>query len=226
VTGGGTGLTIAADRHQQRHHDPTLGDDDEDDTTTYGPVVVAYRQQFAIDDDLVNAEQLQATLVDGVLTIMLPKKEAAQPIPVPVIEGEAVIDGTDGTAGDLRITFDIPGVKADELQVVVHHGMLTITMVRAQKRGGHNHDSFAHRVQRRTMMLDRHRTDLTASKAYLSHGVLTFTAPHKTSVAAKTVPLNATTTLMAAAVEQKPTKVLVETVSEEDAGAAVAMNMM
>jgi HSP20 family protein len=178
VGDGGSSLSITADR------------------PTANGTVVAYRQRFTVDEDMVDTEKLQATLADGVLTVLLPKKEAAKPIEVPVIEGEPAAL----TAEDLRITFDVPGIKAAELKVVVHNGLLTIT---GQRQRG---DTYS-RVQR-TMMVDRHRTDLTQPKAYLAHGVLTFTAPHKEEVATKMITLDAG----AAAQPPQEQKVLVETV--------------
>jgi HSP20 family protein len=195
VEGGGV-LCISADR-----------------PPTANGTIVAYRQRFAVDEDTVDAAKLEATLEDGVLTLTLPKMEAAKPIEVAVVEGEAAAS----TAEDLRITFDVPGIKAADLKVVVHNGLVTITGER--KKG----NTFA-RVQR-TMMLDRHRTDLTQPRAYLAHGVLTFTAPHKEPEVAKTIQLDA------AAAQQPPQQqnvlvesaqkqnVLVENVPEEEATA-------
>jgi HSP20 family protein len=167
------------------------------DRPTANGSVVAYRQRFTFDEDSVNAEKIKATLTDGVLTLVLPKKEEAKPIEVPVQEGEAVGSPKE----DLRITFDVPGVKAADIKVVVQNGILTIKGER--KKGS----SFS-RINR-SVMLDRHRTDLTKPTAYLADGVLTFTAPHKELAAAKTIELNAM-------VEQPQPSVLVETVTDED----------
>jgi HSP20 family protein len=183
------------------------------DRPTANGTIVAYRQRFAVDEDTVDADKVKVTLAEGVLTLTLPKNEAAKPVEVAVMEGEAAVS----TKEDLRITFDVPGIKAADLKVLVHNGVLTITGER--KKG----NTYA-RVQR-TMMLDRHRTDLTQPRAYLAHGVLTFTAPHKEPEVAKTIQLDA------AAAQQPPQQqtvlvenaqkqnVLVENVSEEEATA-------
>jgi HSP20 family molecular chaperone IbpA len=181
------------------------------DRSTPNGTIVAYRQRFAVDEDTVDAAGLKVNLADGVLTLTLPKIEAAKPIIVAVMEGEAAVS----TEEDLRITFDVPGIKAADLKVVVHNGVLTITGER--KKG----NTFAH-VQR-TMMLDRHRTDLTQPRAYLAHGVLTFTASHKEPAVAKTIqhdapaaqdPPQQMNVLVESAQKQN---VLVETVPEEKA---------
>ena len=139
---------------------------------------------------------LKASLSDGVLSVQVPKKEEAKPIDVPVMEGEA----TASTAEDLRLTFDVPGVKATDLKVVVHNGVLS---VQGERKKGNSYS----RVQR-TMTLDRHRTDLTQLKAYLADGVLTFTAPQKTQVPAKQIKLDG---------EDKPKQnVVVESVAEQE----------
>jgi HSP20 family protein len=149
------------------------------DRPTANGSVVAYRSRFAVDENTVDAGEVKASLADGVLTLTLPKKEEAKPIELPVMGGEAA--GT--TEEDLRITFDVPGFKAADIKVVVHNGMLTI-------KGEHKKGNSISRIQR-TIMLDRHCSDLTQSKAYLAHGVLTFTAPHTEQGVTKTVQLNA-----------------------------------
>jgi HSP20 family molecular chaperone IbpA len=181
------------------------------DRSTPSGTIVAYRQRFAVDEDTVDAAGLKVTLADGVLTLTLPKMEAAKPIEVAVMEGEAAVS----TEEDLRITFDVPGIKAADLKVVVHNGVLAITGER--KKG----NTFA-RVQR-TMMIDRHRTDLTQPHAYLAHGVLTFTAPHKEPAVAKTIQLDAAAALQPPLQQNvlvesaQKQNVLVENVPEEEA---------
>jgi HSP20 family protein len=151
------------------------------DRPTANGSVVAYRQSYAVDENTVDVGEVKASLADGVLTLTLPKKEEAKPIEVPVME-RAAAPGT--TAEDLRITFDVPGFNAADIKVVVHNGMLTI-------KGEHKKGNSISRIQR-TIMLDRHSSDLAQSKAYLAHGVMTFTAPHTEQGVTKTVQLNAT----------------------------------
>lgn len=166
------------------------------DRPTANGSIVAYRQRFALDEDTVDADNLKASLSDGVLSVQVPKKEEAKPIEVPVIEGEP----TTSTAEDLRLTFDVPGVKAADLTAVVHNGVFSI---KGERKKGNSYS----RVQR-TMTLDRHRTDLTQLKAHLAHGVLTLTAPQKEQVPAKQIKLHG---------EDKPKhNVLVETVPETE----------
>jgi HSP20 family molecular chaperone IbpA len=160
--------------------------------------------QFTLTMDLpgVKSDMLTVQVADGLLTVSADRPTAsgsvvayrqsyavdentvdveAKPIEVPVME-RAAAPGT--TAEDLRITFDVPGFNAADIKVVVHNGMLTI-------KGEHKKGNSISRIQR-TIMLDRHSSDLAQSKAYLAHGVMTFTAPHTEQGVTKTVQLNAT----------------------------------
>merc|ERR1712054_647982 len=92
-------------------------------------VVSQYLQEFELDNKTADTKHVQATLKDGVLTIMVPKrhiKESPQPSCF-----EVKVESTDAPVEDIekdesiRLTFDFPGVKVADMKVSIDDGRLT-----------------------------------------------------------------------------------------------------
>merc|ERR1712176_372218 len=78
-------------------------------------VVSRYLQEFELDNKTADTQRVQAALIDGVLTVMVPKKhtkEIPQPscFDVKVESTEAPVED-DEKDESIRLSFDLPGVK-------------------------------------------------------------------------------------------------------------------
>jgi HSP20 family protein len=116
-----------------------------------------------------DSSTLSARLTNGVLTIVLPKKEAPQPMVIPVFAGDLDEETQDNR--DLRFNLDIPGVKSSDLNVKFHKG--TLSLRGRRKKGMCTSGVF------RSFTVDQKVVDTDKFKAYLVDGVLTVTAPRK-----------------------------------------------
>ena len=126
-------------------------------------------RRFAFDDQSVDSSTLSARLTNGVLTIVLPKKEAPQPMVIPVFNGDLDEETQDNR--DLRFNLDIPGVKSSDLNVKFQKG--TLSLRGRRKKGMCTSGVF------RSFTVDQKVVDTDKFKAYLVDGVLTVTAPRK-----------------------------------------------
>merc|ERR1712178_287945 len=87
-------------------------------------VVSQYLQEFELDNKAADTKHVQATLKDGVLTIMVPKRHIKE-IPQPSCF-EVKVESTDALVKDdsIRLTFDLPGVKVADMKVSIDVGSL------------------------------------------------------------------------------------------------------
>jgi HSP20 family molecular chaperone IbpA len=177
-----------------------------------GKVAVYYSQQFSVNERKIDTFQARAALIDGVLTVSLPKKDAPEPFSVPV-QVEEPPESVDETK-QVRFSLDMPGVKAANIEVTFKDDELIIS---GERRRG----SATSKI-RRVCDVDSRLVDASSFQAFLQYGVLTLLATRKEPDTAKTVmtiPI-ATTDDDQPAIESAPAKteedVRVETVKEEE----------
>jgi len=138
-----------------------------------------FSMRYGIDTDMVDGDNVGATLEDGVLTVTLPKKPVPEPQEVKVVaedppatmgeEKEGKDKNETPVAQGLRLELDVPGVKLANLQV--QYVPKDSTLVVQGKRGD--------RKFRRAFVLKNcgRDFDLVQLKGFLMDGVLTVVAP-------------------------------------------------
>merc|ERR1711915_211046 len=134
-----------------------------------------------------DTKHVQATLKDGVLTIMVPKrhtKESPQPS-----RFEVKVESTDAPVEDIekdesiRLTFDFPGVKVADVKVFIDDGKLILDAERKRMEG--SPIKF-----HRTMNLDCRVVDTDRVQAFLADGVLTLILCRKEAEPLQTIPIS------------------------------------
>ena len=197
------------------------------------------KQQFVINERKVDTDKLQANLVDGVLTITLPKKEETKPTAITVAaQGppEEQINtnenNKDTDTGVWQFTYDLPGVKAQDIQLEVHEDTLTLHATRHHHRNGGTSAT----TMDRKFSVDPTRVDTESMQGYLADGVLTLRGTRRpesaqTKVVVVPVSCGNTTTVSSTQIDASSQKqiddssgenleqddmVLVETVQADD----------
>ena len=180
-----------------------------------------FHRQFAFDESSIDSTKVAAHLVNGVLSIVVPKKEPekpAEPMELKIQPGYAPQEVEDKDKDNTLIwTMDMPGVKLDDVRVVFHEGLLAVQGER--RRGELTVSKF-----RRSFGVDAKKVDTSKLQAFLADGVLTVIAPKRVPVPPKTIPINATARALENSPEKTPSTadgdfVNVETISEEEASA-------
>lgn len=150
-------------------------------------VMATYQQHFALDSSVADASKLSAELIDGVLTITLPKKPKPDPIKVQVVSADAP-DIPEDASKEFRYTFDLPGVKASDVRLEFQDDTLHLQAER--KKGGYTTN-----VER--MFTVARSVDMGRARAYLMDGIFTLVAPrmealkpetHKITLGENTAP--------------------------------------
>merc|ERR1712176_1508956 len=144
-------------------------------------VVSRYLQEFELDNKTADTQRVQAALIDGVLTVMVPKKhtkEIPQPscFDVKVESTEAPVED-DEKDESIRLSFDLPGVKMTDMKV-------SILDAERKKR-----DSSPIKIHR-TMILDSRMVDTGRVQAFLAHGVLTLILGRKEAEPLQTIAIS------------------------------------
>ena len=178
-----------------------------------------FHRQFAFDEGNVDSTNISANLVDGVLSIEVPKKEPArpaEPVELTIQAGYAPQEDEDKHK-TLIWTTDMPGVKVEGVKVVFRHeGLLAVQGER--RRGELTVSKF-----RRSFEVDPKILDTTKLQAFLADGVLTVIAPKREPVPPKSIAINATAQVPEETEQKKLLQdedfVNVETISEEEASA-------
>lgn len=163
-------------------------------------------QHFLLKDHLIDQEAVKANLADGVLTITVPKKANATPVIIRVVAGSPPESTED--AKEVRLTLDLPGVKASDLKLELHPGSISLHAER--KVGG------------RVTAIDKHfavdqtRVDFSAFNAFMEDGILTITGYRKDAPEPIAIPVSDASTPPTTAIESaKGEEVVVETVPDE-----------
>jgi HSP20 family molecular chaperone IbpA len=148
-------------------------------------VVSKFSQKFLIDktDDLSN---IDARLIDGVLTVTIPKKEApAEPKVEPLVVSIAAAEPPAQGASEDNIfwSMDVPGLKLSGLSLKYHQGSITIHGERKSRDGS---VSEIHRV----FSLNHKLVDTSVLEAFLMDGVLTIKARRRAVPPPKTIPVS------------------------------------
>lgn len=128
--------------------------------------VCKFHRKFSLDKKSVKPEGIKANLVDGVLTVTIPKAPAPKKLEVTPLASAAPAEAE----GNIFFRVDLPGVKMEDLQVQVTGDELFIS---AERKKGSVTSVFKQYFN----VDDKIDTDKLA--AYLSDGVLTLTAPMK-----------------------------------------------
>jgi HSP20 family molecular chaperone IbpA len=138
-------------------------------------------RRFTIRTDNIDKTKITSTLVDGVLTVTLPKikininnrgetiddsMSAPAPTSITIVEGEPCVleDG-------YNVTVDVPGVKVDNIKLELDASKETL-LLHADRRG---HNGTKSRVTKQKFLLGDD-LDTASVYAYLVDGVLTITA--------------------------------------------------
>lgn len=91
------------------------------------------------------------------------------------------------SVSNIRLTMDLPGVRAKDVEVTVQHGVLLIKGCRVEK----DLDGKICKKQKvaQRFSIDTHVVDVTKAVANLSHGVLVIQAPKKGRPVAVQIPV-------------------------------------
>jgi HSP20 family protein len=170
-------------------------------------VSAKYVQHFFLKDSSADDENIRANLIDGVLTITVPKKEELKPFPV-TVTAEYPPTKAEDNAKDVRFSIDLPGVKASDVNLEYTEGTITL----------HAESKVLERVSTidKYFSIDRTKVDATAFKAYLVDGVLTITGYLKDASELKLIAFTDGSTPAKAEEEKNgDDKMIVETVTDE-----------
>jgi HSP20 family molecular chaperone IbpA len=134
--------------------------------TRKGATPMTCKRKLAVDDHVIDASKLSATLSEGVLTIHAAKKKVTGPVKVCVVAADPPEDEP-----ELSLEIDIPGVKAGDLDVVLSsNGELSVSGQRRRGRGPNTKQAY---------MINTRKIDTSRMEAYLVDGVLYIRAPAK-----------------------------------------------
>ena len=158
--------------------------------------VAKYSEAFVLDRSLMDTQNVNTKLEDGVLSITFSKKEEAKPfsVPVQVVEPpttEDASDSTSSTSHGLYLSIDVPGVKPSDAKVEVHRNQVSVQCERKRQRSG------ASKILRQ-YAVDPSSVDLKHLQAYLMDGVLTLVAPALSPEPARTLTLGGAAVVAAA----------------------------
>ena len=166
-------------------------------------------QQFFINDMKVDLENLEANLTDGVLTITLPKKAESKPIAISITNQSP--PETKGGDGEMQFSYDLPGVKANDIQLEFHDRAVTLHATRHQGGNTANID--------KQFLINPSKIDTASMKAYLADGVLTIVGIQK-EIPKKTVSVSSGAASTVPGEKSNDTNeddmVVVETVNDDD----------
>jgi HSP20 family molecular chaperone IbpA len=161
-----------------------------------GSTVQSFSRKLPVDEDAIDVSNLRATLEDGILTIHVPQKkskdkkdgsdeESTGDKTVVVLSKEPPLQDL---ALDLEI--DVPGIKHDDLKVVLAKDGTVLTVSGERKHHtGTIHKHGADNKVTEAYVLNKRKLDTSKLEAYLSDGVLTIRAPAKPNIE-KIVPVN------------------------------------
>merc|ERR1712157_185751 len=171
VTVQGTTLKMLAER---KRHDNSV-------------VVSRYVQEFELDIKTADTQHVKATLVDGVLTVIVSKKDIKEIQQASCFEIK--VENTDAPVQDdkkdesIRLTFDLPGVKVTDIKVSIAHGKLVLDAERKRREG-------APIKLHRTITLDNRVVDTSQVQAFLADGVLNLFLGRKVAETVQTIPIS------------------------------------
>jgi len=156
-------------------------------------------EQAAIKED-----EIQASLVDGVLNVVVPKKQEENKKDPKTINYDIQVENTDpphhvkdedDKEDGVRFTYDVPGIKAADLKVSVVSNRLVLCGERK------------HRIGRstqfhRSLVLDPKMVQVTGITAYLADGVLTVMIPKKQPDPVRNIAVSTVESIVETASEQ------------------------
>ena len=149
-------------------------------------------QKYAFDEDLIDRKGIRSNLVDGVLTITLPKKEqkeekkpdGPEPMDVKITLGY-VPEANDGQPKRKTVfALDIPGVSADHVKLGFRKDNDYLILRAERVRGGTVVSKIHHAIS-----VDTKKIDVDHMEAFLADGVLQIVAPEKKPVEPTVVPV-------------------------------------
>jgi HSP20 family protein len=137
------------------------------------------KQHYRINEHKVDVDKLQAHLVDGVLTITLPKKEELKPIAISVAaHGPPDEQINNKDAGVWQFTCDLPGVKANAIQLELHERTLTLHATRQNGADGRTATTMDQKI-----WVNPTQVDTESIQGYLADGVLTLLGTRRPEIA-------------------------------------------
>jgi HSP20 family molecular chaperone IbpA len=145
-------------------------------------LVQRFERSFALDDRLVNTQDIQAILQEGMLLIRVPLLPTPPPpVKISVVYATPMIHFMNRS--DLFcLDIDVPGVQLKDLTIEYNNGTLRLIWERLEPAVGQNHKTMM-RFER-IIPINTLQIDTTQINAYLNHptkftGVLTIVAPYK-----------------------------------------------
>ena len=165
-----------------------------------------YLQQLLLNDADVDSSKLHANLVDGVLTVTVPKKEEAKPFAIPV-HAAYPPEKAENDDKDIRFHVDLPGVKSDAVKLELNKDTIVLHAER-------NVLDRSHTIER-VFTVDRAKVDVAAFKAYLADGLLTITGQLKDEAKPKLIAVTDVPTKAIEDQKKEDVDMAVETVTEK-----------
>jgi HSP20 family molecular chaperone IbpA len=180
---------------------------------------IKIERSFSVKDIVeVESDDIHASLADGVLHIIIPKKVEAESAeettssPIP-IGAENPSDISDNSA-EVRYSVDLPGVLLSDVKLDLKND--TISLLATRKLFGKDSTT------KRNFTVDTNKVDTASFKGYLVDGVLTIIGSKKVQPGPKQITVTDGSTLVAPMsieneIESKDEgdMVIVETVTEE-----------
>lgn len=142
-------------------------------TRKQGTKKQSFIRRLAMDEDIIDVENLTATLEDGILTVKAPKakqtdEKEGEPRTLVVTKTTPPVDPV-----GMSMEIDMPGVKVEDLKIVVaKNGLLSVV---GERKSG----SSTPTKKTEAFMLNTREVDTSKLEAYLIDGVLTIRAPAK-----------------------------------------------
>jgi HSP20 family molecular chaperone IbpA len=164
-----------------------------------GSAVQSFRRRLAVDEDAINLSNLRATLEDGILTVHVPQKKSSTNDKEDGSDEEITGDKTIVVVSneppvqpfELNMEIDVPGVKRNDLKVVLSKDgtVLTVSGERKHHNLGDSSRQGANNKMSEAYVLNKRKLDTSKLEAYLTDGVLTIRAPAKPNIE-KIIPVN------------------------------------
>lgn len=148
-----------------------------------GQQSLTFSREWSLDPSVLDTVNTQASLVDGVLNIAIPRKEPTKR--VIKIEGvEAPEVASSDTEKVFSVNLDLPGMNAKNVEALYKQGAISI---KGTRKSGNSSSS----VQR-LFSVDEGTIDLDSLKGFLVDGVLTLRANLKEAKAGSTITIPVT----------------------------------
>lgn len=136
-----------------------------------GKEVAKFQRSFLLEKNSIDIANIKANLLDGVLTIVVPKV-----VPTTVSVQTHSSEAPDESDGTRHFQFELPGVKPKDLAITVKGNQITLEGERKMGKSS----TMIHR----SWTMDGDRLEASKLEVYLLDGILTLVVPLKETVQA------------------------------------------